>query len=348
MKIVKHVVGIDVSSETFDVCFKAELEDQQRITKGTRSFENNAQGFRKYLDWCLKRNHKEVGLTHILEATGVYHENLCYYLHNQGEQVCVLLPQKVKYFIKSLNVKTKTDTTDAKAIAEYGLCCKFQLWEPLSENFKHIRDLCRTVSQLKKSKGALQSQLHALNSSHNSNKEGLGAMEHLVNEHKKSIKECEAAILALSKEDKGLWEKVERITEIKGVQALTVLKLLAETDGFRKVGSIKKLVSYAGLDVIENQSGSRQGKTRISKKGNTFIREALYMPALCATQHNKNMRAFYEMLEQRQATSKQGVVAVMRKLLVVIYSLWKSGRKYNENHEWKEKGKVSLARRIAV
>ncbi len=105
---------------------------------------------------------------------------------------------------------------------------------------------------------------------------------------------------------------------------------MAETDGFRKCTSIRKLVSYAGLDVAENQSGDKSGVARISKKGNAHIRAALYMPALCACRQRLN---------KRQKSKKQGVIAVMRKLLVLIYTLWKNSQEYDPDHQWGEEKK---------
>ncbi len=96
--------------------------------------------------------------------------------------------------------------------------------------------------------------------------------------------------------------------------------------------SCRKLVSYAGLDVVENQSGIKNGRTRISKKGNSYIRQALYMPALTVCRSNEEFQSFYKRLNERQAYRKQGVVAVMRKILVLVYTLWKNGQEYNPNH----------------
>ena len=61
--------------------------------------------------------------------------------------------------------------------------------------------------------------------------------------------------------------------------------IVAETNGFELFHSQAQLTSYAGYDVIENQSGQRKGKTRISKKGNSHIRKALYFPALNVVTH---------------------------------------------------------------
>lgn len=336
--VVLQCVGLDVCSQRLDVCFKEQDQDGNRKIKGTRSFDNNASGFKSYLDWCNKRK-KDCDLIHLMEATGVYHEDLCYYLHHRGEKVSVEMPGRVKYFIKSLNLKTKTDKMEAKAIAEMGLSCKVGLWEPPSKDFKALRDLSRTLCKLKKGHRAVCSQLHALKSAHNSYAQSMEALKQLKATYEKLIAQCEADLMDLVEQDHQLKEKIARITIIKGIGTLTVVKLLAETDAFRNCSSIRKLVSYCGLDVIERQSGKFKGKSRISKKGNAYIRSALYMPALSAIKHDKAIKAFYERLERRTPYKKQAIVAVMRKLLILVYTLWKNGQNYDPDFRWQQKNK---------
>ena len=336
--VVLQCVGIDISSECFDVCFKDQDQDGNRVIKGTRSFDNNANGFKSYMAWCAKGK-KDCDLIHLMEATGVYHEELCYYLYELGEFVSVQMPARVKYFIKSLNLKTKTDKTVAKAIAEMGLSCKVERWQPASKEFKQIRDLSRVLVKLKKGHSTVSSQLHALKRAHNSLQQSITIMEELKANYEQLIKECEVHLMELVQSESELKEKIDRITIIKGIGTLTVVKLLAETDAFRNCSSIRKLVSYSGLDVVENQSGKFRAKTRISKKGNAYIRAALYMPALSAIKHENKVKTFYERLEKRTPYKKQAIVAVMRKLLILVYTLWKNGQNYDPDFTWQQKSK---------
>ncbi|MBY5960300.1 IS110 family transposase, partial [Membranicola marinus] len=73
---------------------------------------------------------------------------------------------------------------------------------------------------------------------------------------------------------------MNKVATIKGVGRTTIITILCETNGFHMVRNIRQLVSYAGLDIVFNESGKFKGKTRISKRGNNRIRECLYMPAL--------------------------------------------------------------------
>ena len=70
------------------------------------------------------------------------------------------------------------------------------------------------------------------------------------------------------------------------------------------------------IDRID-QSGEKNIKGRITKKGNSYLRKALYMPALTACRTNKTMKLFYMQLNERQKAKKQGIIAVQRKLLLL-------------------------------
>ena len=109
----KQVIGIDIASKKFDICFYEQSEFGEHTIKGTRTFTNDLEGFKSYQLWFSKRK-KDCPLVHVMEATGVYHENLCYFLYNNQEAVSVQLAQKIKYFGKTLHQKTKTDKADAK------------------------------------------------------------------------------------------------------------------------------------------------------------------------------------------------------------------------------------------
>ena len=328
-------VGIDIAKEKFDVCFK-ERKNGRSVIKGTKTFKNDSRGFTDFNLWYSKRRKESSQLVFVMEATGVYYEELAYFLHSKDEAVYVELPQKVKYFAKSLNIKTKTDKVDAKLIADIGLerSSSLKSWNPPSKQFKAIRDLCREISQLKKNKSAASSRLHAWNTAHKTIPEVIKAAEEHLEILDQLIEKMEDLLLERVKQDKQLYEKIERISQIKGLGIISVTKVIAETNGFLLFNSIRQLVSYAGLDVIQDESGQYKGKSRLSKKGNAHLRAALYMPAVTAATHNENLNKFYSRLNEKFNYKKQSLVAVMRKLLVLIYTLWKSGEDYDPNYQW--------------
>ncbi len=143
----------------------------------------------------------------------------------------------------------------------------------------------------------------------------------------------EKQIQNLITKDALLKDKYDKISKIKGIGLLSFAVIVAETNGFELFENQKQLVSYSGYDVIENQSGTRTGKTRISKKGNSRIRRILHMPALTAVRYDEpTFKALYERVYQRTGIKMKGYVAVQKKLLCLIYALWKKDQAYNPNY----------------
>lgn len=334
--IVKQVVGIDISMNNFHACYMVLNQEDKTIVKGSKSFENTIAGMKAFFEWCKKRDKTpEKPLVYVMEATGVYYEELAYYLYDNQQNVSVQLAQKLKYYAKGNNLKTKTDKVDAKMIASFGIeknLIRIGLWTPPSKEFKVIRDLSREHSSLKKSLSAAKSQLHAFNHGHETFEKVIKIKKEMILFYEEQLKNIEKEIRRLVEKDKSLDQKIKNIETIKGVGFITIIKVLAEVNGFLLFKNIAQVISYAGLDVVENQSGKHKGKTKISKKGNARIRAALYMPAMTASSHNTTLKSFYERVNEGRTIKMQGIVAVMRKLLVLIYTLWKNETTYVENY----------------
>ncbi len=137
------------------------------------------------------------------------------------------------------------------------------------------------------------------------------------------------------KKDPEVWEKITRIVKsLPGVGLLSMLKVVVETNGFEAFRSAKQLTRYAGYDIIEKQSGAYKGKTKISKQGNARIRKTLYMPALAHIRCTEGpIKQLYLRVSQRTGLTKKAQTAAQRKLLCLIFSLWKSDQAYNPNYQ---------------
>lgn len=153
----------------------------------------------------------------------------------------------------------------------------------------------------------------------------------LLQQQKESMQQ---QLLQGGDDDAVLKERFENILKIKGLGSLSLATIIAETDGFAATQSIAQLTSYAGYDVVENQSGNRKGKTKISKKGNGHIRRALHFPSLNMVRYEQgNFRLLYQRIYNRSNIKMKGYVAVQRKLLVLIYTLWKKNEAFDNDHQ---------------
>lgn len=84
------------------------------------------------------------------------------------------------------------------------------------------------------------------------------------------------------------------------------------------------MTALIGLDLVIRDSETFRGKQRISKHGGQQLRNLLYLPTLCAIQHNDRIKTFYEGLTSRAKTKKLAVIAAMKKLILMAFSLFKS------------------------
>lgn len=337
MENVILVVGIDISKDDFHVCAKEKTADGNAKVKGSRSFKNNDKGFAELALWVLKREKPGSSVRYIMEATGSYYEDLAYYLYEAGNRVSVVLANKIKHFAKSLNVKTKTDKVDSAVIAEIGVEREMPEWKPMSSKYKELRDLCREMLSLKKEKSRAMCQLHAMNYSHDKTPSVVKIKKSQIDFYEESILEIEAELERLVNADPELKHRIDKIQKVKGLKMNTIIVVLCETNGFEMFESIRQVVSYAGLDVVMKESGNFKGKTKISKKGNNRIRQCLFMPAMSAIQHNAKIKDLYcRIVERNPDIKRKGVVAGMRKLLILIFVLWKKNEEYDPNYVWQK------------
>ncbi len=332
--IVKECLGIDISKLDFVCVYAKETLKGDLLYSKSIKFPNNKTGFNQLLKWYRKNSTKSIDALFLMEATGVYYESLAYHLHRLGKSVIVVLPNKAKHFTKSLNVKTKTDSVDAKVLSQFGIERKQKLWEPPLTTLKTLREYTRLLSSLKRQKMALENQNEAYTNSVGVDRFVLRTNTQLVHYLKKQIKKCEEEITKHIDSERWLKRKVEQLMTIKGVGLLTVAIIVGETQGFSMIENRKQLTSYAGYDVVQTQSGtSLNGRTKISKKGNSNIRAALHMPSFVYIKYNKLVKMNYERINERKASKMIGVIATQRKLLILMYTLWKTDQDYIENYE---------------
>lgn len=334
MILSKQCVGIDIGKETFTACLALRYQDGNTTVSEVVEFINNRTGFNKLMRWVGKKIQKSLPVFYVMEATGIYYEQLAYHLTKLNKNVSVVLANKVTHFAKSMNVKSKTDSEDAKLISRMGAERKLQLWSPPIPLFRNLRSLTRLYGCLQKDKTMTTNRLSALNCSYEPNALAVKTYKDIVKKLDKKLVAIMCEIKILLKSDKEVWNQVLNLCTIPGLGILTVALVLGETQGFKLFKNQRQLISFCGLDVIQRQSGiSIKGKTKISKKGNSYIRAALFLPALSASQHNKQLKTVYHRINENKKIKMIGVVALQRRLLVLMYTLWKTNSPYIENYE---------------
>ncbi len=178
-----------------------------------------------------------------------------------------------------------------------------------------------------------KNQLHAEETQAQPNKNSVARIKARIKLLNKQEVEIKEEINTLVKQEKEVSKSVNLICSIPGVGSLTAVTVLAETNGFELIRNKRQLTSYAGLDVKEKQSGtSVKGKPKISKKGNKHLRKAMHLPALAAIRHEERFKVVFARLVSKHGVKMKAAVAVQRKLLELIYTLYKTNTNYKKDY----------------
>lgn len=332
-KIIKQSVGIDCGKVELVCSFGVMTEEYEEKILSNTAFKNTEEGFKKLHKWALKLSDKNVGVNYVLEATGVYHERVSLHLHSAGCKIIVMLPNKVKAFSQTLAVKTVNDKTCGQALTYLGLEKKLDAWEPPQEVYRELKQLTREREQLINEGTQCKNQLHAEESGAWPNRSSIKRLQQRIRLLDKQKEEIDLEVKAIIEKNEPLKKKLEYVCSIKGMGLISAVTIIAETNGFHLIRNKKQLVSYAGLDVVEKQSGiSVQGKTRISRKGNKYVRAALFFPALAAIRHTEQMKAMFKRLVGKHGIKMKAAVAVQKKMLELVYVLWKKEQMFDEQY----------------
>jgi transposase len=332
-KIVKQVVGIDVAQNELVVCLGRMYDDWTPELYATNTFANTTKGFTAFTLWVKKLAEESNPVRYVMEATGVYHELLAYFLEGKGLEVSIVLPNKISNYMRTLEVKTITDKTSSEAIARFGLERKLDRWKRPAEIFRRLRQKTRERDQLVGERTLVKNQLHAEQTEAYPGKESIARMKARIKLLDKQVVEIKEEINALLKQDEAVTKSVEVIRSIPGIGTLTAVTALAETNGFELIRNKRQLTSYTGLDVKEKLSGtSVKGKPRISKKGNRYLRKAMYMPALAAIRNEGRFKVLFTRLVSKHGIKMKAAVAVQRKLLELIYIVYKTNTPFDKDY----------------
>ena len=123
----------------------------------------------------------------------------------------------------------------------------------------------------------------------------------------------------------------ESLTSIQGIGIVSAATFVGEVGDINRFNSYEQIRRYAGLNLVENSSGKHKGKTTISKRGRSLLRSILYRMAFTMVNKNKELKELYKYLTTRkenQLKKKQAIVAVIGKILQIIYAIVTKNEEY--------------------
>ena len=309
-------VGIDVSAKELTVALPGATPE---------SFTNDATGHRAITG--LLRQQLRRGEVHVcVEATGNYSLDLCLHLQKtEGLLVMVANPRAVANFAKALMSRSKTDPQDAAVLQAFAERMPFVEWAPPSATSLELRAAARRLDSLSNMLTRERNRLHAANATKTTNSivrnDLKSSIKHLEGRAKRLIKTIESFI----KTEPSLALSYQRLQTVCGIAERSAIKVLGELLCLPADMTARQCVAHAGLDPRRHESGTSVRRTaRISKRGNRYLRAALYMPAVVASQKDPIISVVYQNLISQGKKPMQALVAIMRKLLHGMLAMLKS------------------------
>ena len=131
----------------------------------------------------------------------------------------------------------------------------------------------------------------------------------------------------------------ESLISIQGIGIVSAATFVGEVGDINRFDSYEQIRRYAGLNLVENSSGKHKGKTAISKRGRSLLRSILYRMAFTMVNKNKEIKELYKYLTTRkenQLKKKQAIVAVIGKILQIIYAVVTKNEEYKATRVFTE------------
>lgn len=304
------VAGIDVSKATLDVYAQGKW----------KQVKNESSGFSSLRSFLKSQKVRLV----VMEATGRYHEEVAFELHEAGFEVIVANPARSHYYAKSLGKRVKTDKVDAQVLARFAEAQSEQLerFVPPTAQMRKFKALVRLRHDLVRDCAGAKGRLKETRLDPIEKK----LLAQRVEFFKTQIKELDQELRVLINQDEALRQSEKLLLTIPGVGPITAWTLIAEVGDFNRFDSAKKLAAFAGVCPSFQHSGtSLTGTGHMSKAGNRTLRKLLYLAAIAALRTNGVFKDQYCRMVEKGKAKMTAIVAVMHKILRVAYGVLKSG-----------------------
>jgi transposase len=335
---VQAVVGVDLGDRSSQICRldreSGAILEEKRLSTTSASF----QGYFAGANRCL-----------VVVESGTHTPWVRRLLESLGHQVITANPSKVQMIASS---RQKTDERDARCLAQLARVDP-ELLSPVharSEESQQALAVVRAREGLVKVRTMLINQVRGTVKSFGFRLPGCstksfarGASEALPQKLKAALEPLLAVIADLSERirsferDIEAWAQrfpaTERLRQIKGVGALTALVFVLTLDDPHRFARSRSVGAYLGLVPASRSSGKSSPQLSITKQGDRLLRRLLVQAAhyiLGPFGQDSDLRRFGLELCQRGGKNgkKRAVVAVARKLAVLLHRLWISGKDY--------------------
>lgn len=251
------------------------------------------------------------GVHIVLEASGGYERAFVAALHRAGVPVTITDPLRVRQFARSKGLRAKTDPLDARLLSAFGRAHQPAPTPPDTEAERRLAALVQRRRQWQALLLAEQNQAAGLLDKDLQQRSA--KLQRLLT---RELAALEADIAAHLQASAALQERAAKLDALIGVGPATVAVMLGELPELGRLNR-RQAAALAGVAPYDRQSGGWDG-TRHIAGGRTPVRNALYMAALSAARCQGPLRDFYQRLRQAGKAVKVALVAVMRKLVMLM------------------------------
>ena len=300
-------IGVDVSKRTLDVA--------SRGVKLAFQVENDEQG----IEDCVRRLKEAEPELVVVEATGAYQVSFVAKAALAGLPIVVVNPRQVRDFAKATGRLAKTDRIDAEVIANFGEAVRPEVRALKDEGTEKMTAVLARRRQIVEMIVAEKNRLSiALE------KQVRQSIENHLRFLKKQLKLLDKELDDQVRSSPVWRDKEQLLRSVPGVGPVLARTLLFELPELGTLGP-KRIAALVGVAPMNHDSGPHESPRRI-QGGRSHVRKALYMAALASTIWNPVIRRFYLSLRARGKTGKVALVACMRKMLIILTALVRTGQ----------------------
>lgn len=251
-----------------------------------------------------------------MESTGRYHGLLAHLANQAGFKVYVLNARDVFFYARALGTRAKTDGVDARVIARYLAEHHAWLhpWQAASSLQERLHELLTRRAQVVVHRSALRQVFTGVHM------QGV-EMARLQEAFDALLESIDNQVQALIASDARMVSGCERLRTITGIGVQTSALLATLLSRF-EFANADALVAYSGLDPRPNDSGTKRGRRRLSKKGPPLLRRQMFLAGLSASR-GKALKPLYQSIRAKGFSTTEAFVILGRKLLRVAFALWK-------------------------
>jgi len=257
-----------------------------------------------------------------LEATGGHHELLADLAHAAGLQVFVLNPRDLRRYAQGVGRRGKTDRIDAEVIARYVAREHAELhpYTPPSKAQRALSRLIKRRAKLVAIKGALTQSLRGLPGVRQELHQVITRLERLIGQ-------VEALMQRALQQVPAAQQAAQRIATIPGFGPLGSTYL---GHSFTRIpyANSDAVIAHTGLDPRPDESGRRQGRRRLSKRGPGEMRRIVFNCAMSAAK-TQLWRPYYQAQRAKGLSSTAAIIILGRKMVRVAFAVYKHDQPFN-------------------